>query len=149
MSSNIVDGDLTVPPPKPFGEMCFLELPVTDAGRAAKFYTAVLGWKCGEASMPSPTPWVKSVHFFNKGGLNGAFLLMEKSNQIINYDGSKPERVSVLPTFCVASIEETVEKAEKLGGKVHVPKTAIGGGMGFFCRFIDCEGNLVGIWAQE
>lgn len=120
MSSTSVDGTLAVPPPKPYGEMCFLELPVTDAERVARFYSAVLGWKCGEASMPSPTPWVKAVHFFNKGDLNGAFLLMEKGTQIVNHDEASPERVSVLPTFCVESIERTVGEVEKMDGRVHV-----------------------------
>ncbi|EQB57040.1 hypothetical protein CGLO_02880 [Colletotrichum gloeosporioides Cg-14] len=140
------DGTACAPP---YGQMTWLELPVTDAARAARFYTAVLGWECPETPMASVTPWVKTVHFFNKGNLHGAFLLMEESNRISNVDEGRPERIPVLPTFAVKSIEETIAEAEKLGGKLHVPKTAIGNGMGFFSRFIDCEGNLVGIWAQE
>ncbi|WYZ41658.1 hypothetical protein EsH8_V_000553 [Colletotrichum jinshuiense] len=104
----------------PYGQMCWLEVPVSDPGRAAEFYTAVLGWDCTGTGMPSPTPGIKTVHFFNKGELHGGFLLMEEGNQIANHDEAKPERMAVLPTFCVQSIEETVAKAEKLGGRIHV-----------------------------
>ncbi|KAF6813023.1 glyoxalase bleomycin resistance protein dioxygenase [Colletotrichum sojae] len=135
--------------PNPFGQMCWLEVPVSDPARAARFYTTVLGWECAEAGMPSPTPGIKTVHFFNKGDLHGGFLLMEAGNQIANHDETNPDRMPVLPTFCVQSIEETLGKVERLGGRVRVPKTKIGDGMGFFCRFIDCEGNMIGVWAQE
>ncbi|WQF88756.1 Putative glyoxalase/Bleomycin resistance protein/Dihydroxybiphenyl dioxygenase [Colletotrichum destructivum] len=134
----------------PYGQMCFLEVPVSDPARAAAFYTAVLGWECADAGMPSPTPGIKTVHFFNKGDLHGGFLAMEDGNHVTTgNDAARPARMAVLPTFCIRDIEATVVEVERLGGRVHVPKTEIGGGMGFFCRIIDCEGNMVGIWAQE
>ncbi|GKT60477.1 glyoxalase bleomycin resistance protein dioxygenase [Colletotrichum tofieldiae] len=104
----------------PYGQMCFLEVPVSDPVRAAAFYTAVLGWNCAEAGMPSPTPGIKTVHFFNKGELHGGFLLMEDGNQIAGHDAARPERMAVLPTFCVRDIEGSVAEVERLGGRVHV-----------------------------
>ncbi|KAL0942434.1 glyoxalase bleomycin resistance protein dioxygenase [Colletotrichum truncatum] len=120
MSSNDAKDGTAAPVDNPYGQMCWLEIPVADAARAAKFYTAVLGWECAETSMPSPTPWVKTVHFFNKGELHGGFLLMKEGNQIVNYDKERPERMPLLPTFCVRSIEETLGEVKSFGGKLHV-----------------------------
>jgi predicted enzyme related to lactoylglutathione lyase len=57
---------------------------------------------------------------FNKGDLHGAFLHMEEGAQVLNHDKADQYRMALMPTFCVRSIEETVAKAEKLGGSVHV-----------------------------
>jgi len=79
--------------------------------------------------------------------LNGAFLLMPSENEAA--DLGPPKQDVPVTTFLVESIEETIKKVEAAGGKVHIPKTEIGGDMGFFARVIDTEGNLQGIWAKE
>ena len=43
------------------------------------------------------------------------------------------------------SVDSALEKAAEFGGKVVVPKTPIGAGEGFFARFLDPEGNIVGL----
>jgi hypothetical protein len=47
-----------------------------------------------------------------------------------------------LPT---GNVDTAIAQVEAGGGKVLVPKTQIGPGMGFFARFHDPEGNLVGL----
>ncbi|EOO00358.1 putative glyoxalase bleomycin resistance protein dioxygenase protein [Phaeoacremonium minimum UCRPA7] len=135
------------------GQICWLEVPVTDPSRAKEFYSSVLGWDCDPAGKPSVmTGAENAIHFFHKGeSLHGAFIQMpEDGNCLIRaWDAEDPLAMSVLTTYCVDSIEDTLAKVESHGGKVHVPKTAIGGNMGYFSRFIDSEGNLQGLWAMN
>jgi len=134
--------------PDPTGQICWFEIPVSDTARAAKFYTEIFGWNCEMETMMSPAPGSTTVHMFNKGNLHGAFLLMDEGKHLLNVDAADPKKLAVLTTLCVSSIDETLEKIGKSGGKTHVPKTEIPGKMGYFARFIDCDGNLLGIWSQ-
>ncbi|KAG8168702.1 hypothetical protein KVR01_001451 [Diaporthe batatas] len=149
------------------GTIHWLEIPVINAARAAAFYTSIFRWECtsfGPSSPPSSsssssTPAnnrnpASTIHMFRKGGtLNGAFIQVPEGClvQAWGSSGSVDGRVSmaVLTTFAVESIEATLKMVEDLGGRVYLEKTAIGGGMGYLARFVDCEGNLQGIWAQN
>ncbi|CAN8105818.1 unnamed protein product [Discula destructiva] len=145
------------------GTMCWLEIPVLSAVRAASFYTAVFGWECtpshGSANPPSNgtisnTEGPGTIHIFRKDGgpgnctLHGAFIQLPEGCLIRAWEPDNPE-MAVLTTFAVESIEDTLMRVEGLGGSMHSPKTTIGRNMGYFARFIDCEGNLQGIWAQR
>ena len=48
----------------------------------------------------------------------------------------------------VKSVDEYTSKAEKLGGKVAVPKTAVPG-MGYYAVCIDTENNSFGIFESN
>ncbi|ETI21036.1 hypothetical protein G647_07379 [Cladophialophora carrionii CBS 160.54] len=135
--------------PSPYGQICWFEVPVTDVARASAFYSKVLGWDCNDLEgTPSPSGREKSVHMFSKGALHGAFLLARDEDGVAKLDDFHKKAAPIV-TFMVDSIEETTKKIEDAGGRVNLPKTEIGGGMGFFARFIDTEGNLHGIWAKE
>jgi len=129
------------------GQICWLEVPVSDLARAAAFYKAVLGWECDASAegKPSTLPTAKTVHFFSKGVMNGAFLVMADGGAV----GCDVKRPGAVATFMVDGIEESLSKVEAQGGKAVVPKTEIGGDMGYFARFTDSEGNLQGLWAKE
>ncbi|KAJ4396042.1 hypothetical protein N0V93_000258 [Gnomoniopsis smithogilvyi] len=93
-----------------------------------------------------------TIHTFQKRGhgistLRGAFIQVPEGCLIRACEAESGE-MAVLTTFAVESIEETLTKVVEMGGHIHSPKTAIGRGMGHFARFLDCEGNLHGIWAQ-
>jgi predicted enzyme related to lactoylglutathione lyase len=45
----------------------------------------------------------------------------------------------------VASIEEHLKKIEAAGGKAQMEILPIGD-MGFYTRFVDPEGNVMGLW---
>jgi predicted enzyme related to lactoylglutathione lyase len=45
----------------------------------------------------------------------------------------------------VASIDDTLKKVQRAGGKVVTPNTAIPG-MGAYARVTDSEGNVVGLF---
>ncbi|KAK3374687.1 hypothetical protein B0H63DRAFT_496116 [Podospora didyma] len=142
------------------GEICWVEVPVTNVGRAVSFYRAVLGWQTEDAKPtpdatadekpPSPVPGIDIVHFFSKGRLNGAFVkVSDESSLALVADEENPHKMPPLAYYLVESVDETLKKVELAGGRVHVPKTAISGGtMGFFARFVDSEGNLQAVWSQ-
>ncbi|RSM03675.1 hypothetical protein CEP52_007228 [Fusarium oligoseptatum] len=93
---------------------------------------------------------VKSMHFFNKGKtLHGAFLELDEPYHVVNNIADRPAALPLMPTLCVVDCEETLKKAASAGGKTALPKTAIGGEMGYFGRLIDTEENMIGIWSQK
>lgn len=53
------------------------------------------------------------------------------------------------PFVNVNDIHEYTEKAEKLGAKIVVPITDLGGGEGFFSVFVDPTGAVLGLYAPK
>src|SRR3989338_4215444 len=49
----------------------------------------------------------------------------------------------------VSDIHEYTEKAEKLGAKIVVPITDLGGGEGFYSVFVDPTGAVLGLYAPR
>ncbi|KAH7148938.1 hypothetical protein EDB81DRAFT_883332 [Dactylonectria macrodidyma] len=132
------------------GQICWLEVPVIDVDRAKKFYGEVFGWEFNPEPRPAVGDCIKSMHFFTKGKtLHGALLHVDGKNQVINHIPENPVPCPLLPTLCVVDCAETLEKAATLGGRTAIPKTEIGGDMGFFSRLIDSEGNMIGTWSQK
>ncbi|RYP63525.1 hypothetical protein DL769_006946 [Monosporascus sp. CRB-8-3] len=131
------------------GEICWFEIPVSDLSRAQKLYTAVFDWKCNPDGTPQNSDGVKSMHFFKKGGVQGAFLLIQEGYQIPQYGKPGKEVLPPLPTFRVKDCEETLRKVQDNGCEVQCPKTEIGGEMGYYARFYDTEGNVISIWSQN
>ncbi|KAM4064061.1 lactoylglutathione lyase family protein [Hirsutella rhossiliensis] len=131
------------------GEICWLEIPVHDVSRAQQLYGDVFGWVCQPEGVPHGRNGIQSMHFFNKGAVHGAFLLVMEGYQAVKYGRLDKEILPPLPTFCVDDCGETLTKVVAHGGKEQCPKTAIGGDMGYFARFTDTEGNIIGIWSQK
>lgn len=106
----------------PYGQICWLEVPVTSVSRAAKFYSSTLGWESKDTKGgPSPIAGVKSAHLFSNGTLHGAFLLMPDQGAIAQVaDPNRLEKSALVATFLVESIEETMTKIEAAGGKCHM-----------------------------
>lgn len=107
---------------QPHGQICWYEVPVKSVSRAVAFYSSVLGWNCSDLEgTPSPGAYAKSVHMFNKGNLNGAFLLMANEDGVAEVTDLGPPKQNVpVTTFMVESIEQTIEKIEAAGGKVQM-----------------------------
>ena len=95
---------------------------MTDVARASKFYADVFGWESDASAegRPSNLAGTKTVHFFSKGVMHGAFHLRDAAGS----DVSRPGAVS---TYLVDSIDDTLAKVEAAGGKsvvyVFIPKT--------------------------
>ncbi len=112
------------------------DLPADEPERAKKFYGELFGWK-----FMAP-PGMDNYHFVetqNRDGSPGVAGGMGKrtspDERILNYIG-------------IDSIEESLAKAEELGGKIIKPKMAVPG-WGYLAVCEDTEGNLIGLWQED
>ncbi|KAM0512446.1 hypothetical protein ACHAPE_008896 [Trichoderma viride] len=138
-----------VPIEESYGQMCWLTVPVVDIDRAKAFYAEIFNWDISPEAIPGDRPGVKELHHFNRGKtLHGAFAVMEDGYHVINQSMGLTDAISVHPSFYVKNCKNTLEEVERLGGQKHLHKTEIGGDMGHYARFIDTEGNLIGIWSK-
>jgi predicted enzyme related to lactoylglutathione lyase len=117
----------------------WFELPTTDLQRAETFYRAVFGFplrretSCDGSLLMSvfdvpdtefKGALVKGEHF--TPGLNGALVYLNAGRDL----------------------SEPLSRVEGAGGRVVMPKTAIGQ-YGYIAMFLDSEGNRVGLHSQE
>lgn len=113
------------------------EIPADDFKKAKGFYEAAFDWEVQmwgeEGAMALMTKVDKDQNSAELGGINGGFYKRTGKNQ--------------QPTIVVEtdSIDETIKKIEKAGGKITTPKHAIGD-WGFMADFQDPEGNDMGLW---
>jgi predicted enzyme related to lactoylglutathione lyase len=113
------------------------EIPVSDFKKAKSFYEAVFDWKVSlhgdEGAMAETTPVDEKYMPKELGGINGGF-----------YKRTSPAQQ---PSFVVhtESLDETIAKIEKAGGKITGPKHQAGE-WGYMAEFKDPEGNEITIW---
>ena len=92
------------------GALTWNDLLTKDLAAAQAFYSAVLGWEFVEASKGY-------LHIINRGRRNGGMMQMDE-----NF-GAMP---SVWQTyFAVADIDESIKRAQELGGSIVIPKMEI------------------------
>ena len=111
----------------------WFEIPTADFSKSLPFYNRVLGLNL-EVKAFGPNQIAIFPHV--EPGPGGC--LMQGPDMVPSGTGS----VVYLPT---GNVDTAIAQVEAGGGKVLVPKTQIGPGMGFFARFHDPEGNLVGL----
>lgn len=114
------------------------EIPADDMARAKKFYQAVFGWGIMDIpqmnyTMVTTVPTGEDRMPKESGAINGGM-------ETRKYAGHSPMIV-----ISVRSVDEYARKVEQNGGKIFMPKVAVGD-MGFYARVTDTEGNVVGIW---
>ncbi|MCK4428654.1 MAG: VOC family protein [candidate division Zixibacteria bacterium] len=114
--------------------ICHIEIPTTDMEKATKFYEGLFGWKI---KMEPGSDYA----FFDTGTEPGGGIM--KTDKV-----SQPTGMGLTFYVLVDSIEDTLSKAEKLGGKLVKEKTAVGD-MGWFGLFSDLDGNVIGIWKSK
>jgi predicted enzyme related to lactoylglutathione lyase len=109
-----------------------MEIPVNDLNNAKEFYEKVFGWEVGITG--------EDYAFFKdtEDGIGGAF---EISKKIM-----KGEFMIYIST---ESIEETLILIEKFGGKTILERTKISDEHGFYAKFEDSFGNILGLWSRE
>ncbi len=110
------------------------EIPATDISRAVNFYQAILDINIEKMEMP--------------GMEMGIFPYEEQmvTGVIMKGDGYKPSANG--PTIYLNggdNLQTILNKVEKNGGKIIVPKTAHADENGFFALFLDTEGNKLGL----
>jgi predicted enzyme related to lactoylglutathione lyase len=113
----------------------WFEIPADDVERAKSFYSALFGWKIER--FPGPMEYWHIDTGGNEDSPDGGLLKRQNPQQqgITNYIG-------------VASVEESVARVEKLGGKICTPKTAVPE-MGYFAICQDPENNTFALWERS
>ena len=112
------------------------DLPADDPERAKTFYSSLFGWTY--ESVPTFPDFSMIATTDNDGspGVGGDLGKRETPDQkIVNYIG-------------VSSIDSTLKEVARLGGKILVPKTAVGE-FGYMALCEDTEGNTFGLWEEN
>ncbi|WP_103072338.1 VOC family protein [Aquimarina sediminis] len=110
------------------------EIPATDISRAINFYQAILDINIEKMEVP--------------GMEMGIFPYEEQvvTGVIMKVEGQKPSADGVTIYLNGGDNLQTIlDKVEKNGGKIIVPKTPHADENGFFALFIDTEGNKLGL----
>jgi len=112
----------------------WFEIPTTDLQRAKKFYEAAFGIELTLMEKPG----MKMAWFPMEMGAPGA------AGTLVNNEHFTPSHDGSLVYFNVPSIEATLEKIGKVGGKTLMPLMSIGE-HGTIAHFEDTEGNRVAL----
>jgi len=112
----------------------WFEIPADNPDRAKEFYSKLFGWKI------NLFPGMKDYWHIDTGGSDdtpdgGLMARKHPAQPITNYVN-------------VPSVTQFMGKAEKLGGKICVPKTAVPQ-MGYFAICQDTENNTFAIWERN
>jgi predicted enzyme related to lactoylglutathione lyase len=122
------------------GRITHFEIPFDDGARARSFYQEIFGWHVDEMpemnyTMVATGPTTEQGMPSEPGYINGG--MFQRSDEW-------PSKGPVV-TVDVASIDDTLQQIEKLGGATVAPKQQVGD-MGFAAYFKDPEGNVIGLW---
>ncbi|WP_271766131.1 VOC family protein [Aquimarina algiphila] len=110
------------------------EIPATDISRAISFYQAILGINIEKMEIPGMEMGI----FPYEGQM--------VTGVIIKGEGYAPSTNGVTIYLNGGNnLQHILDKVEKNGGKVIVPKTAHADESGFFAMFLDTEGNKLGL----
>jgi len=112
----------------PVNTVTWWEIPVTDLEAARTFYGAVLGW----AFTPLGDGYL--------GIMNGSDLVGG-----IYEDAADATGQGLRLYVNVADLESTLAAAEAAGGAVRVPRTEVGGDMGWWAEIVDPGGRRLGL----
>jgi uncharacterized protein len=115
-----------------------VEIPTIEFPRAVKFYQTILNTSIEEINMD--------------GTLMGLFPSDEEtvSVALINSVQYKTSTDGVVVYFNAGDdLQIVLDKIKANGGKIIVPKTDIGSGIGFYAMFVDTEGNKLGLHSKN
>ena len=122
------------------GKVQHFEIPVSNSDKAKEFYSKLFGWKIIDVSvgkmkyfMIQTGPTDKEGMVQDKGFINGGFTVND------------PTAKTPLIVITVDDLEKTSSDIKKSGGKIIMEKQKVGD-IGYYIRFKDPEGNLMGLW---
>jgi len=116
----------------------WFQIPVTDFGRAVKFYSEVLKKPLREETMMGER---MGIFPYEGEGVSGA--LTEASYLKPSLDGNN------LFLLVEGEINDALSRVEAAGGHVMTPKTKLVADMGHFAVICDTEGNRVGLHSLQ
>lgn len=119
----------------------WFEIPVTDIDRAKKFYEAIFATEFSEMMEMMEMKMIGFPGEQGDGKAHGA--LVQSAYHKPSQDGA------VIYLNANPTIQTVIDRIEKAGGKVVMPKTQITPEIGFMSFFIDSEGNRVALHAQN
>lgn len=112
----------------------WFEIPAADFSRAVGFYKSILELEIQETEM-----FGTKMGFFPSDGKNVSGAIVCGSEYKPSMDGA------TLYLNGGENLQVILDRVEKNGGKVIVPKTQISPEMGYFALFIDTEGNKLAL----
>jgi uncharacterized protein len=116
----------------------WFEIPVTDFTRAKKFYETLYGAEIME--MPFPDGKYGMLPADMQNGVGGG---------IVQGEGFEPSAKGTIVYLNGGNdLSTPLSKVESAGGKILMPKTAIGAN-GFMAHFLDTEGNRVALHSMK
>jgi len=118
----------------------WFEIPVTDMHRAKHFYQVIFSLHMNEMEM-------MGMHMAMFPGVNGSG---KASGALVKSEYHKPSMEGTIAYLNAnPDMSPVLEKVEQVGGKILMPKTAIGPEIGFMAFFADTEGNRVALHSQQ
>ena len=119
----------------------WFEVPAKDLARATKFYETIFAFKMEPLQ---ETMGMKMVGFpFDPVG-------GKASGALVQSDMHKPSKEGcVIYLNANPTIQTVIDRIEKAGGKVTVPRTQISPDIGYMAFFVDTEGNAMALHAQQ
>jgi uncharacterized protein len=116
----------------------WFEIPAKNFDRACDFYSKVLEGDIHKIDSP-----------MGQMGFLPGFAPSEVGGAIVKAEGYEPSgKGSVVYLNGGADLSAPLERVEKAGGKIVMPKTSIGEN-GFMAHFIDTEGNRVALHSMK
>jgi len=115
----------------------WFEIPTADFNKSIPFYNRVLSVQL-EAKEFGPNQ--VAIFPYQDPGPGGC---------LMQGPGMVPSGTGSVVYLHAQQIDAAIAQVEAAGGRIAIPKTPIGPDVGFFARFIDLEGNLVGLCAFE
>lgn len=112
----------------------WFEIPVTDMPRAKAFYEHVLNVKLQPLNLGP----LEMAIFPMRPGTPGA------TGALMKGEAFQPSQLGTQIYFTTPDVDGTLERVQKLAGKVVLPKTRIGP-LGFIASVEDSEGNRIGL----
>ena len=119
----------------------WFEIPALDVARAQKFYEAIFDIKMEQMQEMMGMKMTGFPADMGNGKASGALVQSDMHKPSI--DGC------VIYLNANPTIQTVIDRIEKAGGKVLMPKTQISPEIGYMAFFIDTEGNKVALHAQN
>ncbi len=121
----------------PPNAITWFEIPARDLDRAQHFYEAVLERPMKRESMGSEQ---MALFAADEAGVTGCVNI--GAEQIAPSSAGTRVYLDASP-----SLDDTLARVPRAGGRVVTPKVALPPGMGYFAHIADTEGNVVGLHA--
>jgi predicted enzyme related to lactoylglutathione lyase len=120
----------------------WFEIPALDITRAKKFYESVFEMKMEDMGEMMGMKMASFPAEMGNGKVSGG-LVQGQMHKPSTTDGA------VVYLNANPSIQTVIDRIEKNGGKIMMPKTQISPEIGYMAFFVDSEGNRMALHAQN